>query len=148
MQLLDDALERIKPYIIERINAPDGCNPDGIHYRGPDDYGYFKGDRNDATVGRLRLDWELSTQILEEETGLEEAVTRLMLNTFKEDLEDLIINGDVTNYKDALLTAFDGAKKRGTEPKMVDIFSAQLHWERRETRVEYTLYILLAVKWA
>ena len=99
-----------------------------------------------ATIARLRLDWELSDDL----KGLtKEEVADLMLAQIKDDLEDLIINGDTEHTSDWLLKNFDGAKKRGTEVDEVDIFSAHLFSQYRDKKemTEYTLYILLAVTW-
>lgn len=63
---------------------------------------------------KLRLDWELSTESLEdgiEGEALEDHVARLMSNAAANDLEDLAINGNV-NEVDHLLQAFDGWRKR------------------------------------
>ena len=143
MELLDNALERIKPYIIESLGTGDGGND--LSYRGPEDYGYFSGNDCTATVARLRLDWELSTKV----RASPEVTSRLMLDTIKDDLLDLIENGDRDNLQDALLKTIDGSKKLGKEPRNIDIFSAQLFWEYKERNgmVEYTLYLLMAVQW-
>lgn len=67
------------------------------------------------TTRKLRLDWELSTESLEdniEGAGLEDHIARLMTSQAANDLEDLMINGDVTLTTDPLLKAFDGWRKR------------------------------------
>ena len=46
---------------------------------------------------KIRLDWEVSTEALEdniEGAALEDHLVRLMTNAFGNDLEDLAINGD------------------------------------------------------
>lgn len=64
---------------------------------------------------KLRLDWELSTESLEdnlEGEALEDHIARLMSGQAANDLEDLAINGDTTLTGDWLLSAFDGWGKR------------------------------------
>lgn len=66
------------------------------------------------TTRKLRLDWELSTESLEdniEGAALEDHIARLMTSQAANDLEDLAINGDVTLTTDPLLKAFDGWRK-------------------------------------
>lgn len=65
------------------------------------------------TTKKLRLDWELSTESLEdniEGAALEDHVARLMATQAGNDIEDLCINGDDTLSSDALYKAFDGWK--------------------------------------
>jgi len=62
------------------------------------------------TTSKLRLDWELSTEALEdgiEGDNLEDTVARLMAGQIGNDLEDLVINGD-SRSPDPLMRAFDG----------------------------------------
>lgn len=64
---------------------------------------------------KLRLDWELSSESLEdnlEGEALEDHIARLMSAQAANDIEDLAINGDVNNTTDWLLKAFDGYRKR------------------------------------
>lgn len=65
---------------------------------------------------KLRLDWELSSESLEdglEGEALEDHIARLMAAQAANDLEDLAINGDVSGKRnDALLKSFDGWRKR------------------------------------
>lgn len=66
------------------------------------------------TTSKLRLDWELSTESLEdniEGEALEDHIARLMATQAGNDLEDLAINGDTTSA-DLLLKVFDGWRKR------------------------------------
>lgn len=66
------------------------------------------------TTRKLRLDWELSTESLEdniEGEALEDHIARLMTSQAANDLEDLAINGDVALTGDPLLKAFDGWRK-------------------------------------
>ena len=51
----------------------------------------------ELTTTKIRLDWEISTESLEdniEGSALEDHLVRLMTNAFANDLEDLAINGD------------------------------------------------------
>lgn len=69
------------------------------------------------TTKKLRLDWELSTESLEdnlEGEALEDHIARLMANQAGNDLEDLAINGD-TDSTDKLLKVFDGWRKLAVE---------------------------------
>ena len=65
---------------------------------------------------KLRLDWELSSESLEdglEGEALEDHIARLMAAQAANDLEDLAINGDTVGHSgDALLKSFDGWRKR------------------------------------
>jgi len=66
------------------------------------------------TTRKLRLDWELSTESLEdniEGRDLEDHIARLMTSQAANDLEDLAINGDVALTTDPLLKAFNGWRK-------------------------------------
>ena len=66
------------------------------------------------TTKKLRLDWELSSESLEdgiEGADLEDHVARLMSAQAANDLEDLAINGDTAVTDDPLLKAFDGWAK-------------------------------------
>ena len=64
---------------------------------------------------KLRLDWELSSESLEdnlEGEAFEDHVARLLSAQAANDIEDLAINGDVTLTDDALYKSFDGWRKR------------------------------------
>lgn len=66
------------------------------------------------TTVKLRLDWELSRESLEdniEGDDLEDHIARLMATQMGNDLEDIAINGDTTST-DGSLKAFDGWYKR------------------------------------
>lgn len=65
------------------------------------------------TTKKLRLDWELSSESLEdniEGDDLDDHIARLMATQFGNDVEDLAINGD-EDSTDPLLSAFDGYSK-------------------------------------
>jgi HK97 family phage major capsid protein len=70
------------------------------------------------TSVKLRLDWELSSESLEdgiEGADLEDHVARLMSSQAGQDLEDLAINGDTTKTGDPLLKMLDGWARRAEE---------------------------------
>ena len=63
------------------------------------------------TTVKLRLDWELTTEGLEdniEGDSLEDHVASLMARQTANDLEDLLIHGDTSLTSEALLKALDG----------------------------------------
>lgn len=67
------------------------------------------------TTKKLRLDWELSRESLEdniEGEDLEDHLVRMMATQYGNDVEDLIINGDTSLTGDPLYKAFDGFRKR------------------------------------
>lgn len=66
------------------------------------------------TTTKIRLDWELSSETLEdgiEGDEFDDHVARLMATQFGNDLEDLAINGDTTSSNPAL-SIFDGWRKQ------------------------------------
>jgi len=66
------------------------------------------------TTKKLRLDWELSTESLEdniEGADLEDHIARLMATQAGNDIEDLVLNGNTSLTGDQLYKAFDGAVK-------------------------------------
>jgi hypothetical protein len=65
------------------------------------------------TTKKLRLDWELSTESLEdniEGADLEDHIARLMATQAGNDIEDLVLNGD--SAASGLMSAFDGIVKK------------------------------------
>lgn len=124
---------------------------DDFNYLSDEDYGYFGSGESSATVARLRLDWELSREFVQElhDSEKHEDIFRLMGAQISVDLNDLVENGDVNKINDPLLKMFDGSKKRGKPPVLVDIFAANLHFNYHKVKdtTEYTLYILMAVRW-
>jgi hypothetical protein len=69
------------------------------------------------TTKKIRLDWELSTETLEdnlEGEALEDHIARMMATQAGIDLEDLAINGDVDST-DKTLKIFDGWRKLALE---------------------------------
>jgi hypothetical protein len=66
------------------------------------------------TTKKLRLDWELSSEALEdniEGADLEDHIARLMATQAGNDLEDVVLNGDTSLSSDNLYKAFDGIVK-------------------------------------
>ncbi len=67
---------------------------------------------------KLRLDWELSTETLEdniEGAAFEDHVARLMTGQAGQDLEDIAINGDTRLTQDPLLKVFNGWRRLGRD---------------------------------
>lgn len=70
------------------------------------------------TTKKLRLDWELSTESLEdniEGADLEDHIARMMATQAGNDIEDVILNGDTSLSSDQLYKAFDGVVKKAKE---------------------------------
>ncbi len=66
------------------------------------------------TTKKLRMDWELSTESLEdniEGADLEDHIARLMATQAGNDVEDVVLNGDTTKTGDALYKSFNGVVK-------------------------------------
>lgn len=66
------------------------------------------------TTKKMRLDWELSTDSLEdniEGEALEDHIARLMSAQAGQDLEDVAINGDTRMTRDPLLKVFNGWRR-------------------------------------
>jgi HK97 family phage major capsid protein len=67
------------------------------------------------TTKKLRMDWELSTESLEdniEGADLEDHIARLMATQAGNDIEDVILNGNTSLTGDALYKSFDGVVKK------------------------------------
>jgi HK97 family phage major capsid protein len=65
----------------------------------------------EITTKKIRLDWEVSTEALEDNIegfGLEDRLVRTMTRAFANDLEDLAINGSVSASADPFLRIMDG----------------------------------------
>jgi hypothetical protein len=70
------------------------------------------------TTKKLRMDWELSTESLEdniEGPDLEDHIARMMATQAGNDIEDVILNGDTDLTSDALYKSFDGVVKKAKE---------------------------------
>ncbi len=80
------------------------------------------------TTKKLRLDWELSTESLEdniEGPDLEDHIARMMATQAGNDIEDVVLNGDTSLSSDNLYKAFDGVvKKAKTNAHVVDAAGA------------------------
>ena len=80
------------------------------------------------TTKKLRMDWELSTESLEdniEGADLEDHIARLMATQAGNDIEDVVLNGDTTLSSDNLYKSFDGVvKKAKTSGRVVDAAGA------------------------
>ena len=85
------------------------------------------------TTKKLRMDWELSTESLEdniEGADLEDHIARLMATQAGNDIEDVILNGDASNTGDLLYKSFDGVvKKAKTSGRVVDAAGANISRE-------------------
>jgi len=82
------------------------------------------------TTKKLRLDWELSTESLEdniEGPDLEDHIARMMATQAGNDIEDVLLNGNTSLSSDALYKAFDGVvKKAKSDAHVVDAAGAGL----------------------
>lgn len=70
------------------------------------------------TTKKLRMDWELSTETLEdniEGAAFEDHIARLMTSQAAQDLEDVAINGDTRLTRDPLLKVFNGWRRLGRD---------------------------------
>jgi hypothetical protein len=85
------------------------------------------------TTKKLRMDWELSTESLEdniEGADLEDHIARLMATQAGNDIEDVILNGNTSLTGDALYKSFDGVvKKAKAEGHVVDANGAAVSRE-------------------
>ena len=82
------------------------------------------------TTKKLRLDWELSTESLEdniEGADLEDHIARMMATQAGNDIEDVVLNGNTSLTGDALYKAFNGVvKKAKTYGHVVDAGGAAI----------------------
>ena len=80
------------------------------------------------TTKKLRMDWELSTESLEdniEGADLEDHIARLMATQAGNDIEDVVLNGDTALSSDNLYKSFNGVvKKAKTSGRVVDAAGA------------------------
>jgi hypothetical protein len=70
------------------------------------------------TTKKLRLDWELSTESLEdniEGPDLEDHIARMMATQAGNDIEDVVLNGNTALTSDALYKSFDGVVKKAKQ---------------------------------
>ena len=88
---------------------------------------------------KLRLDWELSSESLEdniEGRDLDTHLARLFAGQFGQDLEDLAINGDTTST-DPLLKVADGWHKQALTGRVVDASAGALATEGQLSRPHF-----------
>lgn len=88
---------------------------------------------------KLRLDWEISSESLEdniEGRDLDTHLARLFAGQFGQDLEDLAINGDTTS-SDPLLKVADGWHKQALAGRVVDASGAGLSGETQLGRAHF-----------
>jgi hypothetical protein len=82
------------------------------------------------TTKKLRLDWELSTESLEdniEGPDLEDHIARMMATQAGNDIEDVLLNGNTSLSSDPLYKAFDGVvKKAKANAHVVDAAGAAI----------------------
>ena len=82
------------------------------------------------TTKKLRLDWELSTEALEdniEGADLEDHIARLMATQAGNDIEDVVLNGNTSLTSDNLYKSFDGVvKKAKASGHVVDAAGANI----------------------
>ena len=82
------------------------------------------------TTKKLRLDWELSTESLEdniEGPDLEDHIARMMATQAGNDIEDVLLNGNTSLTSDNLYKAFNGVvKKAKTYGHVVDAGGANV----------------------
>lgn len=125
-ELLQPELDKLAEFIRN--------NPPGTQY-----------DQDCPTGTRLRLDFEVTDEL--EFTG--HGPADLMVIQMKEDLLDVIENGDTSLTSDPLLKAMDGAVVRGVQPVGVTIKYAKMFAEEKKYlhTVYYTLFINLYVEW-
>ena len=80
------------------------------------------------TTKKLRMDWELSTESLEdniEGADLEDHIARMMATQAGNDIEDVVLNGDTSLTSDNLYKSFNGVvKKAKTSGRVVDAAGA------------------------
>ena len=85
------------------------------------------------TTKKLRMDWELSTESLEdniEGADLEDHIARLMATQAGNDIEDVLLNGDTLLTTDGLYKSFDGVvKKAKAGGRVVDAAGAAISRE-------------------
>ena len=100
-------------------NPRDYTNSTGAGFRAQD--ALFS--KISLTTRKLRLDWELSAESLEdniEGPDLEDHIARLMATQAGNDVEDVLINGDST-YSGGLMSAFSGFRAlANTKAHVVD----------------------------
>lgn len=118
-------------------------NQRGLYYVGPSTA------EADAKIVRLRLDWEIADDAMEENGEVDNAVLRLLYGQVAGDLDDLLENGDQDLVGDPLLKTVNGSRKRGKKLTALELVEQNLlvrHSERKEA-TEYTLYVNIVPEW-
>jgi hypothetical protein len=104
----------------------------------------------ELTTKKIRLDWEVSTESLEdniEGAALEDRLVRLMTNAFGNDIEDLAINGD--GATGSFLSIMSGFIKqtRGTVGNAAHELSATISDDNYTTTVMQNLLLAMPRKY-
>jgi hypothetical protein len=105
----------------------------------------------ELTTKKIRLDWEVSTEALEDNIeggALEDHLVRLMTNAFANDIEDLAING-VGSGNDAFLSIMPGFVKqtRGTVGNAAHEYAATVADDNYTTTVMQGLLLAMPRKY-
>jgi hypothetical protein len=105
----------------------------------------------ELTTKKIRLDWEVSTEALEDNIeggALEDHLVRLMTNAFANDIEDLAING-VGSGADAFLSIMPGFVKqtRGTVGNAAHEYAATVSDNNYTTSVMQGLLLAMPRKY-
>ena len=105
----------------------------------------------ELTTKKIRLDWEVSTEALEDNIeggALEDHLVRLMTNAFANDIEDLAINGEGTGA-DAFLSIMPGFVKqtRGTVGNAAHEYAATVADNNYTTSVMQGLLLAMPRKY-
>jgi len=105
----------------------------------------------ELTTKKIRLDWEVATESLEdniEGAALEDRLVRLMTNAFANDLEDLAINGEGTG-SNAFLSIMPGFVKqtRGTVGNAAHEYAATVANNEFTTNVMQGLLLAMPRKY-
>ena len=105
----------------------------------------------ELTTKKIRLDWEVSTEALEDNIeggALEDHLVRLMTNAFANDIEDLAINGTGTGA-DAFLSIMPGFVKqtRGTVGNAAHEYAATVSDNNYTTSVMQGLLLAMPRKY-
>jgi hypothetical protein len=105
----------------------------------------------ELTTKKIRLDWEVSTEALEDNIeggALEDHLVRLMTNAFANDIEDLAING-VGSGADAFLSIMPGFVKqtRGTVGNAAHEYAATVADNNYTTSVMQGLLLAMPRKY-
>jgi len=104
---------------------------------------------NVTRMCNLRFDLEYVLESKDELVVMSDRAVDSIVDLVQLDLEDLVENGDVNNMEDALLKAFDGAKKRGKQAKDIQLPISVLYQEFKEKTgtVEYTFFTVPYIEW-